>query len=485
MSKQRRNRYGFIAALLVLAACASPRSVYVPPQAPRPLPMPTPAPIPAPAPAPTAAVPPPGFPQVAPVQPGVAKPLSLVAAQTGVSAKVIVGYQGWFGCPGDFEGNTGWRHWFLANDAPDQLTVEQIPSTRGIDDRDLCLTSLKRPDGAPIKLFSSQNPRVVATHFRWMREHNIDGAAAQRFVVEMDDPASHRRLDNVMRNVRAAAEASGRVFFVTYDISGANPATVIDQLRRDWRHLVNTLKLTESPNYLHDRGKPMLQLWGFGFEGRPGEAQAVQTLIDDLKVGRDGLRAVTLIGGVPSHWRTLTGDAKPDAAWARVYRSYDVISPWSVGRFGDDNGAALFVRNFVAPDLAETRRLGIGYMPVMFPGFSWYNLMTQRGQKSAAIENQIPRRCGNFMWQQAGALMTAGVDSIYAAMFDEVDEATSLFPTESSASSLPVNSKMVYLNQDGCALPEDFYLRVTGKVAEHLKKRQVPPRDLGRVVSYQ
>jgi hypothetical protein len=470
MTRRRTSRLTITTLLLVLAACAAPRHVYVPAQAPRPTPAPTSVPVVV-------------APQVAPVQPGAAKPPQPSRKdQSGLSGKVMVGYQGWFGCPGDFEGNTAWRHWFLANDSVDSLLVDQIPSVRGIDDNDLCITNMKRPDGAPVKLFSSQNPRVVATHFRWMREHNIDGAAAQRFVVEIGDPASRRRLDNVLRNVRAAAEASGRLFYLTYDVSGANEATVIDDIRNDWRHVVNTLKITESPSYLHDRGRPMLQLWGFGFEGRPGNPQAVGALISDLKTGRDQLQAVALIGGVPTNWRTLDRDAKTDPAWARVYRSFDVLSPWSVGRFGDDSGADDFVRTYVIPDLAETRRLGIGYMPVMFPGFSWYNLMVQRGQKSAAINNQIPRRCGNFMWQQVSALMAAGVDSIYAAMFDEVDEATSLFPTETTRAGLPANANMVFLNQDGCALPDDFYLRVTGKAAEHLKRKQVPPRDLKRVL---
>jgi hypothetical protein len=268
---------------------------------------------------------------------------------------LMVGYQGWFGCPGDFENNASWRHWFHTRDAVDSLTVDQIPSLRGIADADLCMTNMKRPDGAPVKLFSSQNPRVVSQHFRWMQQHQIDGAAVQRFTVELADPALRRRMDNVLRNVRAAAEASGRLFYLTFDISGANADTVEADVRSDWRHVVNNLGITQSPNYLHDRGKPMLQLWGFGFEGRPGAPDRVQALINDLKAGRDGLAAVTLIGGVPTGWRTLDQDAKPDQAWARVYRSFDVLSPWSVGRFADDRGADNFVH-----------RLHAGHVPRIF-----------------------------------------------------------------------------------------------------------------------
>jgi hypothetical protein len=31
----------------------------------------------------------------------------------GLSGRLIVGYQGWFGCPGDYEGNKDWQHWFV------------------------------------------------------------------------------------------------------------------------------------------------------------------------------------------------------------------------------------------------------------------------------------------------------------------------------------------------------------------------------------
>ena len=401
--------------------------------------------------------------------------------------KLIVGYQGWFGCPGDFENNTRWQHWFLNTDRADDLLVDQLPSLREFSPRDLCATSMKRADGSPIYLFSSQNPRVVATHFQWMKQHGVDGVAAQRFISELDDAASKRRLDNVLRNIRAAAEATGRFFYVTYDVSGANPATVIDAIRADWRHLNDTLKITASPNYLHDNAKPVLQLWGFGFEGRPGDAAPVLSLVNDLKAGQNALRAATVIGGVPTHWRTLDGDAKRDPAWRNVYAAYDVLSPWTVGRFGDDSGVDRFVRDRVMPDLALLRGTRQRYMPVIFPGFSWVNLMKQRekigGEKNVAKLNQISRRCGNFLWKQASSMMDAGATTLYAAMFDEVDEATALFPTEPRPDALPKNTAMIYLNNDGCVLPDDWYLNIAGKVGAHLKERRQLPRSLNSVLT--
>jgi hypothetical protein len=403
-------------------------------------------------------------------------------ARSALAGRLIVGYQGWFGCPGDLDGNSDWQHWFVKGVRPEFLTVDALPSVRELEPQDLCDTGLRRADGSPVRLFSAQNPHVVSTHFRWMKEHGIDGAAMQRFVLALETAAKKRRSDNVVQNVRAAAQAHGRMFYLTYDVSGADPSTVVENIRNDWRHLVGTVRLTASPAYLHDRGKPVVQLWGFGFQDRPGTPDEVAKLIADLKLGRDGLPPATVIGGVPTHWRTLTGDSKADPGWAKVYRSYDVISPWSVGRFADEAGVDAFVRDQVQPDLLETRRLGLGYQPVIFPGFSWYNLMTNRGKPDNALLNRIPRRCGRFMWRQVFDLLDARVDTLYAAMFDEVDEATALFPLETRMDRLPVGASMVFLNQDGCALPDDWYLRVAGAAAGFVRSSTVPPKSLDDVI---
>jgi hypothetical protein len=393
------------------------------------------------------------------------------AAESGFAGRLIAGYQGWFGCPGDFRENRHWQHWFEGSPGPRTITVDMLPSTAGYEPQDLCDTGVKRRDGGTLKLFSSQNPGVVMKHFEWMQVHGIDGVAFQRFVSHTREAEPRMRSDNVLENVRKAAERHGRLFFVTYDISGAAPATAAADIRADWKHLVGQLALTSSPAYLTHGGKPVLQLWGFGFRNRPGSAEEALQLIDDLKTGRGGLLAAAVVGGVPSGWRTLTGDSKPEPAWASVYRSFDVISPWAVGRFANDAAADDFRRKYIEPDLAETRRLGIAYMPVVFPGFSWKNLMTVRAQPRKAIANQIPRRCGAFLTHQLANLVEAGADSVYAAMFDELDEGTALFSVEAHSDRAPPGWDIVALDADGCDLADDWYLRLLGDGARALHER--------------
>lgn len=397
---------------------------------------------------------------------------------TGLAGKLIVGYQGWFGCPGDFEGNKSWQHWFDGPPGAGRFVVDQIPSLRGLRDEDLCETPLRRANGSALRVFSSQNPNVVAAHFRWMRDHAIDGAAVQRFVSQLADPATRRRSDNLLRLARAAAESSGRAFFLSYDVSGADAASVIARIRQDWKHIAAGLQLTQSRSYLHQRGRPLVMLWGFGFTDRPGSPEEVLALIADLQRGGDGLPAATVVGGVPAHWRTLARDSKTDAAWAQVYRAYDVVSPWSVGRFTDDAGADAFLRDVVLPDIEEARRSGIGYLPVAFPGFSWSNLMAARGRKDGATVNAIPRRCGTFLWRQLAGLLRSHVTSLYVAMFDELDEATALMPTEVRADRLPRGTSMVHPRLDGCEVRDDAYLEILGLAGRYLRAGKDPPEKL-------
>jgi hypothetical protein len=158
----------------------------------------------------------------------------------------------------------------------------------------------------------------------------------------------------------------------------------------------------------------------------------------------------------------LTDDAQPDPAWARVYRSFDILSPWTVGRFRDARGVDRFYANLVAKDLAETRRLGIGYMPVLFPGFSWHNM------NQAAPFNPIPRLGGRFYWRQAERALRAGSTMLYGAMFDEVDEGTAMFKTAATRLDTPTEARFVTMDIDGEPLPSDWYLRLAREAQKRL-----------------
>ena len=375
--------------------------------------------------------------------------------------KHVVGYQGWFACEPTNRGLAGqWSHWFRNNEpAPQNLNVDLWPDTREIDSSELCKTGLTYSDGTPAYLFSALNPKTVDRHFAWMEEYGIDGAAVQRFAVHLGNTNSHRRLDVVLQNERAAAEKHGRVFFVMYDISGADEKRVASDILADWRRLTDVERITDSPSYLRHRDKPLLAIWGLGFKDRPlGPDQASQ-LIKALQSG-DGSPAVTVLGGVPSGWRTLTANSRPEPQWSRVYRMLDVISPWSVGRFGDDRGAEMFMRQRMIPDIAETSILNIDYMPVIFPGFSWHNL-----NGGATPIDQISRRCGLFYQAQASNALQAGALMLYSAMFDEVDEGTALFKVVPRHQNLPHGVTLLALDADGCSLQSDSYLKMAGHIS--------------------
>jgi hypothetical protein len=296
-----------------------------------------------------------------------------------------------------------------------------------------------------------------------MKDAGIDGVLLQRFSSELGDPRFLAARDQVAQNVRAGAEQHGRVFAIEYDISGMNEAAIVDVLTNDWAHLVGTLKVTESPRYLRHKGRPVLFVWGFGFDDRPGTPAQAAEVIAWFKSNAPAPQRVTLAGGVPTYWRTLAGDSKTDPAWAAVYRSYDIINPWAVGRYADDKGADDFKAQKIAPDITECNTHGIEYMPVIFPGFSWHNLFPQNPP------NQIPRRGGAFYWRQAYNAIGAGATMIFNAMFDEVDEGTAMTKVAPTAAQQPAQGTFVPLDADGVALPSDWYLRLGGEASKMLR----------------
>ena len=140
-----------------------------------------------------------------------------------------------------------------------------------------------------------------------------------------------------------------------------------------------------------------------------------------------------------------------------------MISPWSVGRYANQAGADTFKKNQIVPDLAALKPLGKGYMPVVFPGFSWHNL------NPSAPVNQIPRDGGKLYWRQVYNSLSAGVTMLYVAMFDEVDEGTAMFKIAPQKQLLPVQGTFLSLDIDGVALPSDFYLQLGGATGRAMR----------------
>jgi hypothetical protein len=382
---------------------------------------------------------------------------------TTLDGKLMFGYQGWFGCPGDGSPLNTWEHWFRRG-APTAATlrVDMWPDVSELSESERCDTSLTLPDGQHAQLYSAYNPRTVDRHFAWLQQYELPGVFLQRFTVRLDDKSVRGFRDGVARNVRAASETHGRVFAIMYDITGHPAETVVKAVERDWAYLVDTLRITESPQYLRHHGRPVLAIWGLGFRDRAPTPEQAAELIDFFKNNPDERFRVTLLGGVPSRWRTLSRDSKTEEAWAQVYRSFDVLSPWTVGRFRDDETTDRFFRDEVVPDLIESGRLGLGYMPVVFPGFSWHNM------NPTAPSNPIPRRGGRFFEHQIDQALQAGATMLYGAMFDEVDEGTAMFKLAPTRDSVPAGVPIVTLDADGEQLPSDWYLQLARQAQERL-----------------
>ncbi|MEO1982309.1 MAG: xylosidase/arabinosidase, partial [Fuerstiella sp.] len=154
---------------------------------------------------------------------------------------------------------------------------------------------------------------------------------------------------------------------------------------------------------------------------------------------------MSIMLGVPYFWRQQTRDATDDPQLHSVLKLADVLSPWSVGRYGNGPNEAKEIMQHQRADREWCVEQNIEYLPVLWPGFSWQNL---EGTKSA----EIPRDGGKFLWRQFQATAMAGSRSAYIAMFDEIDEGTAIFKCTNDP---PVGASE-FKTYEG--LPSDHYL---------------------------
>ena len=386
--------------------------------------------------------------------------------------KLIFGYQGWFSAAGDGSPLHDWNHWSKNQKLPDSenTRVQMWPDVSEYDADELYDTGLKYPDGSAAKVYSAWNLKTVMRHFRWMRDYNLDGAMQYRFIGRISSRPEYRAFYNrALNNIRQAAETNGRVFAVQYDVSGYDGPSVVKAIQADWMSLVDEMKTTDSPMYLHHKGRPLVVLRNFGSSIgtrliTPAEAAE---LIRWFKTGAPEKYRVTLMGALPGHWRTQGSDVKPDPGWPAVFRSFDVVSAWPVGRFSDEAGAKKWLNNVIIPDMQECACLGVDYMPAICPGYSYHNAKPEKTFNSA------PREGGRFYWWQVNNVVSAKATMIYNAIFDEIDEGTAMYKVSPSAARqpvMPLGRQFLALDADGEQLPSDWYLKLADYAGRALRK---------------
>lgn len=375
----------------------------------------------------------------------------------GIKGRVLTGYQGWFRAEGDGAGMGFYHYERRGKFEPGFSTIDIWPDLSEYDEDERYDTAFRHADGGVAQVFSSVHPKTVNRHFKWMKDYGIDGAFVQRFgLVGAKEYRSYEHLKSDNRKLvlcREAANANGRCYALMYDLSGLRDDD-FERLARDWKQLRTKMKLGADPNdraYLQHEGKPLVAIWGVGFSDDRGYSlEKTEEFIRLLKYNPDW-GGCSIMLGVPFSWREQRRDATKDERLHEVLKLADVISPWAVGRYHE----VAFKDGKHVANLMEDRRWceknGIDYLPVVYPGFSWHNM---KGDKLDAI----PRRKGEFLWDQFVAVRGAGVDTAYVAMFDEVDEATAIFKVSDNP---PVGEGSRFLDNEG--LPSDHYLKVTQK----------------------
>ena len=363
---------------------------------------------------------------------------------------VMAGYQGWFNTPEDGAG-LGWKHFEKEKEFKlGKCTIDLWPDVSEYEKT--YETAFKLPDETPAKVFSSYDASTTDLHFKWMKQYGIDGVFMQRFVVSIRNQKGKDNYNKILNNAVLSAEKYDRAICLMYDLSGME-AGEEDILIRDWKELCEKYKLVSRNNnhYVYHHGKPLVAVWGIGFNDRRKYGyEQVKKIIDFLKS-----EGCSILVGVPTHWRTLTIDAVSDTRLLELVKQADIVHPWLVGRF--DNNTYEPYRKSIEEDIKWCKANGKDYMPVLFPGFSWHNM------KKDAPQNMIPRLGGRFFWQQVKGAVDAGAESLYLAMFDEIDEGTAFF----KCTNTPPVGESSFITYEGEA--PDHYLWLAGEAAKYLR----------------
>ena len=382
---------------------------------------------------------------------------------SSIYGKVICGYQAWFNCPGDGSPIDAWFAWAYPSPAPGMVDIELYPEVSEYHPDDLFENNFADlGDGTPAAFFSSYPESVTQLHFSWMEKNGIDGVALQRFITQADEPILTANRDSNAVRVARAAETHGRVFYMMYDITEFSSDLFVT-VKEDWEErMIGNLDITSYSQYLHQDGKPVVCIWGIGFDHIYGSAEETSQLIEWFKD-----QGVYLIGGVPIEWRTGEVGSKP--GFDTVYTKLNMVSPWTVGAYFNPLEADVYFDLYLEDDYAYCVDNDLDYLPVMFAGTSEHNWVV-----GGSVQNKVPRLGGDLFWKQVQNIRSLSIPSGYIAMFDEYNESTAIMHSADSYLGTPTDQYFLTLAADGVYRSPDFYLRLAGETTTHFRDNTMP-----------
>ena len=359
------------------------------------------------------------------------------ATAQDIVGKVIAGYQGWFANAGDGSpvGNQpgGNGH----------LNMKGYPDLREFPSSEQFATPWGNlGNGTPGNMFSSDRAFTANLHTTWMGQYGIDVAAIQRFgecAVAGVNQSQKNQVQTLIAN-----NTHNIKFYIEYDMTGAgNPGQSwaangywVNGVENDWyngsHRTDNNQQIWSSPNYAHEKGKPVVELWGMGanYTGMPQNAAEWADLINYFHA-----QGCYVIAGVPHEWLTNTLPG-----FANVYAMCDAINTWVVGDFSGVGGADWYASNNLTPEKGWCASKGITYIPSVWPA---------------------DRQAGADMWEQFVNIRKLGITTCFISMFDEFNENTQIAKSAEDSTQVPAGSGDVPLNAGGARVSSDFYLRLT------------------------
>jgi len=173
---------------------------------------------------------------------------------------------------------------------------------------------------------------------------------------------------------------------------------------------------------------------------------------------KPGKYQAALVAGVDPNWR-----AEGSADFQAMLMKMQGLQPWSVGRRMKDPVTGYAVQNMSLweGDMEKCLQHQVLFMPVLNAGTH-----IAGPPPIAGTPVTVPRRMGNYLWQQFENVSQKKLNSVFLAMFDEINEGTQLMKIDLHP---PVQAP--FLTYDGAT--SDYYLRLAGKAANLLKNKEL------------